>query len=153
MVCIYNTLHWYIIFQTRRSTISAFQQQPLEIGDWKTWGCRVINAHRLRLICSMIFECPFRFVLLVHRILPTFMDLHFYFAAIIWRFANFGLTSNMLVNKHSDFLVLGFLTVVDIIYTLWLLSVTSLGVDTIAASRISLRFCWSSHLPACWYIF
>ena len=27
------------------------------------------------------------------------------------------------------------------------------GVDTIAESRISFRFCCSSHLPLCWYIF
>ena len=37
----------------------------------------------------------------------------------------------MFVNKHSDFLVLGFLTGVDVIYTLGLLSVTTSGVDII----------------------
>ena len=55
----------------------------------------------------------------------------------------------MLVNKHSDLLELGFLTVVYFIGTLGLLSVTPSGIDTIAASRISLRFFYSSDLPAC----
>ena len=59
----------------------------------------------------------------------------------------------MFVNKHSDFLVLGFLTDVDVICILGLLSVKPYGVDSRASSRISLSFCWSSHLPACWYIF
>ena len=46
----------------------------------------------------------------------------------------------MFVNKHSDFLALGFLTVVDVICTLGLLSVTPSGVDSIAAYIISFRF-------------
>ena len=58
----------------------------------------------------------------------------------------------MFVNKHSDFLALGFLTGDDVKCTLGLLSVTPSGVGSIEASRISLRFFWSSHLPACWYI-
>ena len=70
-------------------------------------------------------------------------------AATIRRFAVFGLTSNMLVKIHSTFLVLGFLTGVDVLGTLGLLSVTTSGVDTITASIISLRFCWSPQLPAC----
>ena len=70
-------------------------------------------------------------------------------AATKQRFAVVGLTSNMFVNKHSDFLALGFLTGVDSICTLGLLSVDPYVVDSIAAPRISLRFCWSSHLPAC----
>ena len=77
------------------------------------------------------------------------MNLRFDYAATIRRFAVFVLTSNVLVNKHSDFLALGFLTGVDVIGTLGFLSVTPYGVDTIAASRISLRFYWSSHLPVC----
>ena len=43
----------------------------------------------------------------------------------------------MFVNKHSDFLALGFLTGIDVICTLGLLSVTPSGVDIIAASIIS----------------
>ena len=50
-------------------------RRSLEIGDWKTWGWRVIHAYILRFICSFIFECPFRFIFLVHRLVPTFMDL------------------------------------------------------------------------------
>ena len=38
------------------------------------------------------------------------MDLRFDFSATNRRFAVLGLTSNMFVNKHSDFLALGFLT-------------------------------------------
>ena len=88
----------------------------------------------------MIFECPFRFVFLVQRLLPTFMALPLDFAATKRRFYVLGLTSNMFVNKHSDFLALGFLTGVDGICTLGLLSMNPYGVDSRAASRISLRF-------------
>ena len=63
------------------------------------------------------------------------------FAATILYFAVLGLTSNMFVNKHSDFLALGFLTGDDVICTLGLLYVTPSGVDSRAASRIPLRFC------------
>ena len=59
----------------------------------------------------------------------------------------------MLVNKDSDFLALRFLTDVDDISTLGLLSVTPSGINTIASYRISLSFCWFSHLPTCWYVF
>ena len=77
------------------------------------------------------------------------MDLRLDFVATKRCFAVLGLTSNMVVNKHSDLLALVFLDGVDFIGTLGLLYVTSSGVDTIAASRISLRFFWLSRLPAC----
>ena len=77
----------------------------------------------------------------------------FWFCSYNTKFSVFCLTSNMLVKKHRYFLALGFLTGVDVIGTLGLLSVNTSGVNTIVASRISLRFCWPSHLPACWYIF
>ena len=89
----------------------------------------------------------------VQRLLPTFMALRLDFAATNRRFAVLGLTSNMFVNKNSDLLALGFLTGVDGIFKLGLLSVNPSVVDSRAASRISLRFCWSSHLQACCYIF
>ena len=54
-------------------------------------------------------------------------------------FAVLGLTSNMLVNKHSDLLALGFLTGVDVIGTLGLLSVTPFGIDSVSSLIISLR--------------
>ena len=57
------------------------------------------------------------------------------------RFSVLGLTSNMLVNKHSDLLALGFLTSVDVIGTLGLSSVTTAGVDSISAPIIPLIFC------------
>ena len=62
-------------------------------------------------------------------------------AATKQRLAVVGLTDNMFVNKHSYFLALGFLTGDDVICTLGLLSVNHSGVDIIAASVISLRFC------------
>ena len=77
------------------------------------------------------------------------MALRFNFAATNRRLAVVRLTSNMFVNKHSYLLALSFLTGVDVICTLELLSMTLYGVDTIAAYMISLMFCWSSHLPAC----
>ena len=89
----------------------------------------------------------------VQRLLQTFMALRLDFSATKQRLAVLGWTSNMFVNKHSDFLALGFLTGNDVIFTLGLLSMNNSGVDSISAYRISLRFCWSSHLPACWYIF
>ena len=63
------------------------------------------------------------------------------FAATKRRFAVLGLTSNMFVNKRSDFLALGLLTGDDVIYTLGLLYVTPSGVDSRAVSRIYLKFC------------
>ena len=39
-------------------------RQSLKIGDWTTWGWCVIHVYRLRLICSLIFECPFLLVFL-----------------------------------------------------------------------------------------
>ena len=104
------------------------------------------------MICTFIFECPFCFVLLVHRLLPTFMALCLDFAVTIRRFYVFSLKFNMLVKRHSDFTALGFFNGVHIIGTLWVLYVNPSGVDSIAASTISLIFYWSSHLPACWYI-
>ena len=77
------------------------------------------------------------------------MDLRLDSAATKRRLAVFGLTSYMFVNKHSDFLALGFFTGVDVIGTLVLLSVTPYVFNPIAASMISFRFCWSSHFPAC----
>ena len=87
----------------------------------------------------MIVECPF--FSFFQRLLPTFMDLRLDFAAKKRRFAVLGLTSNMIVNKHSDFLALVFLNGDDFVCTLVLSSVTPYGVDSIAASIISLRFC------------
>ena len=68
---------------------------------------------------------------LVHWLVPTFMALRFDFSSTIRRFDVFGLTSNIFVNKHSDFLALGFLTGVYVKGTLGLLYVTPSGVDTI----------------------
>ena len=75
----------------------------------------MIHVYILRLICSYIFECPFRFVSLVHRLLRTFIDLNFDFAAPTQRFVISSLTSNMLVKIRSYFLALGLLTGVDVI--------------------------------------
>ena len=92
---------------------------------------------------------PVSFFFLVQRLLPTFMALRLDFAATKRRFAVFGLTSNMFVNKHIYVLALGFLTGVDVIFTLGLLSVTPYVADSRAASKTSLRFFLSSLLPAC----
>ena len=69
------------------------------------------------------------------------MALRLDFAATKRRFDVLGLTSNMFVNKHSYFQVLGFLSVDDVMCTLGLLSATPSGVYSRAAYRISLRFC------------
>ena len=74
------------------------------------------------------------------------------FAAIKRRFAVLGLTSNIFLNKHSDFLTLALLTGVYGICTLGMLSVNPSVVDRRAAYGISFRFFLSSNLPACWYI-
>ena len=57
----------------------------------------------------------------------------------------------MLVNMHIDFRVLGFLTDDDVMRDILLLYVNPSGVETIAASRISLDCCWLSHFTACLY--
>ena len=54
----------------------------------------------------------------------------------------------MLVKRQSDFLALGLLTGVGVMGDLGLLSMNPSGVETTAASRISLSCCWLSHLPA-----
>ena len=91
------------------------------------------------------------FFFLVHRLLPTFLDLRLDFAAPTRRFSVLFLTFNMMVKRQSDFLALGFLTAVDVIVTLELSSVTSSGVDTISTSRISLRF--FGHQITCMMIY
>ena len=119
-------------------------RQSLDIDYWTTWGWRFIHVYRLRLIWSLIFECPFRFFPLVHRLLSTLMALRLYFAATIRRFADFGLTFNMLVKIHSDFLALYFFD-----WCWWHKRIRTIICDylyrvyTIEASIIFLRFCWS----------
>ena len=66
------------------------------------------------------------------------MALRLDFAATKRRLTVLGLTSNMLVNKHSDFLSLGFLTAIDVIGTSGLSYVDPFGVDSISVSIISL---------------
>ena len=68
------------------------------------------------------------------------MALRLDFSATKRRFSVVGLTYNMFVNKHSDFLALGFLTGVDDIGTLGLLSVSPSGLYSRSASIISLSF-------------
>ena len=63
------------------------------------------------------------------------MALRLDFSDTIQGFDVFGLTSNMLVNKHIDFLALGLLTGFDVIGTLGLLSVTPYGVYSIGSHR------------------
>ena len=77
----------------------------------------------------------------------------FWFCRYNTMFCCFRLLSNMLMDRYSDFIALGLFNGFDVIGILGMLSVPPSLVDTIAASRISLRFCWSSHLPACWYIY
>ena len=79
------------------------------------------------------FLMPFSFFFLVHKILPTFVALRLDFSATKLCFTVLGLTSNMVVNKQSDFLSLGYFTGVDVMGTLGLLSVTPSGVDSTAA--------------------
>ena len=49
--------------------------------------------------------------------------------------------TKILVNRHSYFRARGFLTGVDVMGDIGLLLVNPSGVETIAASRISLNFC------------
>ena len=84
---------------------------------------------------------PFSFFCLSKGYYPISWLCVWAFAAEKRRFSVLGLTSNMLVNKPSHFLGLGFLTGVDVIGTLGLLWVNPSGGDSIAESRISLRFC------------
>ena len=116
-------------------------------------GDGVLSIHIYCVLSDLWLLNALFIFLLVHRILPTLMALSFYFAAPTRRFSVFCLTSNMLLKRNSDFLTLGFLTVVCVIIKLGLLSVTSSVVDTIAASRILFRFCWSSNLPAHSFLF
>ena len=62
-------------------------------------------------------------------------------------------TYNMLVKRHSDFIVVGFLTGVGLMGDLEMFLLNPSAVETIASSRISLNCFWLSHLPACLYKF
>ena len=66
------------------------------------------------------------------RLLHNFMALRLDFAATKRSLVVLGWTSNIFVNKYSDFLALGLLTGDDDKCTLGLLSVTPSGVDSIA---------------------
>ena len=77
------------------------------------------------------------------------MSLLLNFAATKRLFSVLGLTSNMFVSNQSDLLALGFLTGDYAMCKLGLLSVNPSGVYSREDYRISLRFCWSSQLPAC----
>ena len=125
------------------------------IRNWwlKNLGVACYPCIQIRFDLIIDFWIPFSSFNLVHRIFPTLIALRFDFTDSTRRFSVLFLTSNMLVNKLSDFLALGFLTIVWVIRKPGLTSVTSYGLETIPTSRISFRFCWSSHLPACWYIF
>ena len=103
-------------------------------------GYDVLSMHIDYVLSAHLFLNSLLVFFLVHWLLPTFMALSFYFEATIRHFAVFGLTSKMLVNKHSDYLALGFFNCVDFIGSLGLLSETPYVFDTISASRISLRF-------------
>ena len=57
----------------------------------------------------------------------------------------------MLLKIHSDIRALGLLTGIGFMGDIGLLLVNPSGIETISASRMSLDFCCSSHLPACLY--
>ena len=90
---------------------------------------------------------PFLFYSIFHRLLSALMALRFDFEQPTQQIAVIFLTFNMLVKRYSDFPAFGLLTVVWVIGKLGLSSVIYSGEETIAASRISLKFCWPSHLP------
>ena len=83
---------------------------------------------------------PFSFYFIGPEVITHFRGFAFEFCSHKTTFSVLGLIFNMLVNKHSDLLALGFLTGVDVIGTLGLSSVTPSGAESIAASIISLRF-------------
>ena len=97
----------------------------------------------------MIFEFSFIFCFNAHGVAPYLIALRFDLAAPTRRVAVYFFTYNMLVKRHSDLIALGFLTGIDVMGDMGLLLVNPPGVENIAASRISLKYCWSSHLPEC----
>ena len=68
----------------------------------------------------MIFERPLRFVSSPQRPHPALMALSFDFSDPTQRIEVLFLISNMLVNKRSDFLALGFLTIFRVLVKLGL---------------------------------
>ena len=88
-----------------------------------------------------------------HGVVPHLIVLRFYLSAPTRQVEGFFFTSKILVTRHSGFLARGFLSGVDFMGDIVLLSVNHSGLETISASRISLNCCWSSHLPACLYNF
>ena len=72
------------------------------------------------------------------NILPALKALRFYLVAHKLRIAVFGLTSNVSENRQIDFFTLNIFTVTYGSEYIGLLSVDTSGVDTMAASKISL---------------
>ena len=89
------------------------------------------------------FECPFCFILLAHWLVPTLMAVCFDFSSTIQCFAVYFQKFNILVNKHSNFLALGFLTGVDVRGTLGLLYVTPYIVNRCTTYSWNL---WYQHM-------
>ena len=72
------------------------------------------------------------------NVLPSLVNLRFYLASPNLWTAVLCLTSNASKNRKSNFLALGFFTVTDWLGSIGLLLVNPSGVETIAASKITL---------------
>ena len=90
----------------------------------------------------MIFEFHFLFCFNAHGVVPYLIALRLDLSDTTRWVEVLFFISNMLVKRHSDFLALGFLTGVYVVVDMGLLLVNPSGVETIAASRISLNCFW-----------
>ena len=73
----------------------------------------------------MIFESTFLFGFNAYVVVPYCNALRFYLEYLTRRVAVLFFTYNMLVKRHGDFIVLGFLTGVDVMGYMGLLSVNT----------------------------
>ena len=93
------------------------------------------------------------FGILDHNWLSDIISLRFDLAAHNLWTEVFVLASNIVGNWRSDFLALGCLVDIYGPYDIGMFPEDPSGVDTMEDSRIFLYCCWSSHLPADWYIY
>ena len=110
----------------------------------------IIKSLLYLIVCFLV---SFSLYFIARGVVPALISLRSDLAAPTQQIVVIFFTYNMLVKIHSGFLALSLLTGVEFMVYLILLSVKPSGVETIAASIISLNCYWSSHFPAFWYNF
>ena len=78
-------------------------RQSFSIGDWTTWGCRIIQLEIYFLTCLLILVWPYCLKMVDHYALPDIIDFRFGLEASNILTEVFCLTYNEFENWRSDF--------------------------------------------------